>query len=374
MTATTPGAGDRFPDVELPDHTGAPVRLSSLTRPSALDRRLGFDDGYPLVLVFYRGWFCPRDYEQMRQLVAFQDELRVSYAKLAAVSVDPPAVAAAYRAGLGARWPFLSDEDRSMTRALDILDETEGEHAWPAQPHTFVLRPDLTVHRVYPGWFFVGRPTDGELRRDLREVMESFSNYRYEAWTAEAVERVRIPQQVWAEGAPDVGSSGLPVAEGVVIDFDRGGGNGTIRSDDGEEVFFNFHRHPRLGLPHPPGRRRGALRGGGQPPGAHRPQRPDRHVTSARRPAWRLVTAPSASSERMASASVSSGGRSATPSSSTMARSSVSTQRVKRVMASAVRTESTGVTRMTASITRPKPRKLTAGSGRTGKARPVSRR
>jgi len=58
---------------------------------------------------------------------------------------------------------------------------------------------------------------------------------------------VRIPQQVWAEGAPDVGSSGLPVAEGVVIDFDRGGGNGTIRSDDGEEVFFNFTAIPGSG-------------------------------------------------------------------------------------------------------------------------------
>src|ERR671938_345355 len=104
--------GDRFPDVELPNHQGQPTRLSRLTRPGLIDQKLGFLDGYPLILVFYRGFFCPRDQQQMRLLLQFQNELAVSYAKLAAVSVDDPLVQAAFRAGLGAQWTFLSDAGR----------------------------------------------------------------------------------------------------------------------------------------------------------------------------------------------------------------------------------------------------------------------
>lgn len=240
--------GDPFPDAELPDHGGEPTRLSHLTRPGLLDRKLGFDQGYPLILVFYRGFFCPRDQQQMRLLVQFQPELQVSYAGLAAVSADPPQVQAAFRAGLGARWTFLADEERRVIRRLGILDETEGEYAERSRPFTFVLRPDLTVHSIYDGWYFVGRPTLDELRRDLRAVMSSLAYYPYEAWDTPDVKRIRIPQQEWAAGAPPLGSSGLPVAQGVVRWFDLASGNGVIARDDtGEEVFFNFTALPGIG-------------------------------------------------------------------------------------------------------------------------------
>jgi peroxiredoxin len=116
--------GDAFPDFELPDHNKRPRRLSYYARPSPLDERLGFDDGYPLILVFGCGFFCPRDQEQMRGLVRFQSEPTVNYCKLLSVSADPPMVAAAFRAGLGAHWPFLSDQGREVIRSLDLLDET----------------------------------------------------------------------------------------------------------------------------------------------------------------------------------------------------------------------------------------------------------
>src|SRR3954471_7132811 len=93
---------DTIPDVELPDHQGQLIRLSHLTRPGLMDKYLGFEDGYPLILVFFRGFFCPRDQQQMRLLVEFQSELAVNFCKLVAVSADPPMVNAAFRAGLGA--------------------------------------------------------------------------------------------------------------------------------------------------------------------------------------------------------------------------------------------------------------------------------
>jgi len=37
--------GQRFPDLELPDHRNRPTRLSALA------------DGFPLILSFYRGYW-----------------------------------------------------------------------------------------------------------------------------------------------------------------------------------------------------------------------------------------------------------------------------------------------------------------------------
>jgi len=240
--------GDRFPDFELPNHDNELTKLSQFTQPSLMDKKLGFLDGYPLILVFYRGFFCPRDRQQLSHLVQFQGELAVNYCKLVTVSVDPPLVQAAFRAGLGAQWSFLSDENREIIKQINILDETEGEYAYRAQPYTFVLRPDLTIHKLYNGWFFVGRPTIEELRLDLRAIMESRSDYRYEAYNTPEVRHIRIPQQEWVDGAPTLGANGLPIARGVVRWFDVQAGSGAIaRADGGDDVFFNFTAIPGEG-------------------------------------------------------------------------------------------------------------------------------
>ncbi len=248
---------DQFPDIELPNHQNELTRLSQFTRPSLLDTHLGFLDGYPLILVFYRGFFCPRDQQQMRQLVEFQHELAVNFGKLVAVSADPPLVQAAFRAGLGAQWTFLSDEQRALIKQINILDETEGEYAYRAQPYTFVLRADLHIVKIYNGWYFVGRPTNEELRHDLRTIMESRADYRYEAYMTPEVRQIRIPQQEWSDGAPPLGANGLPVAlganglpvaQGVVRWFDLNAGVGMIARDGtGEEVFFHFTALPGQG-------------------------------------------------------------------------------------------------------------------------------
>ena len=94
--------GSRFPDCELIDHSGNRRMLSDLVA------------GDPAVLQFYRGWWCPKEQAFFRRMVAFQDEVEVAYARVISVSVDPPDVSAAFRAGLGARWTFLSDADRSV--------------------------------------------------------------------------------------------------------------------------------------------------------------------------------------------------------------------------------------------------------------------
>jgi peroxiredoxin/cold shock CspA family protein len=240
--------GDVFPDFELPDHRKKPRRLSEYVKPSPMDDKLGFTDGYPLILIFGRGFFCPRDQQHMRQLVQFQSELVVNFGKLVTVSTDAPLTGAAFRAGLGAEWPFLSDENQEVIERIGILDETEGEYAYVSQPYTFVLRPDLTIYKIYDGWFFVGRPTLEELRQDLREVMSGRSDSHYEAHNTPEAKKIRIPQQEWIDGAPPLGENGLPVARGVVRSFDVDAGVGELESDASENgVVFNFTAIPGEG-------------------------------------------------------------------------------------------------------------------------------
>jgi hypothetical protein len=78
----------------------------------------------------------------------------------------------AFRAGLGARFPFLSDEDRSLTNRLDISESTDSRHGPLPVPFTFALLPDLTVHDLWNGWYFVGRPTPEQLRVASREITD----------------------------------------------------------------------------------------------------------------------------------------------------------------------------------------------------------
>jgi peroxiredoxin len=151
------GEGARFPDLRLPDHAGNDRTLSELVA------------GDPAVLHFYRGWWCPKEQAYMRMLVRLQEELEVAYVRVVSVSVDPPLVAAAFRAGVGARWTFLCDPDRSAQESLGLRELTDTVYR-PYLPTVFTLWPDLRVQRRYDGYWYLGRPTAEELRRDLREV------------------------------------------------------------------------------------------------------------------------------------------------------------------------------------------------------------
>jgi peroxiredoxin len=108
---------------------------------------------------------------QLRLLTEFQKELAVNYCKLAVASVDAPEVSAALKAGLGAEFPFLSDQDRAVVRHLDMTEKSKSRGE-TAIPYGFSLMPDLTVHNIYCGYWYIGRPTVEDLRQDLRAMMK----------------------------------------------------------------------------------------------------------------------------------------------------------------------------------------------------------
>src|ERR687892_533285 len=165
--------GAPFPDLRLPDHTARERSLSELA------------DGQPLVLNFVRGWWCPKEQVRLRMLVSMQEAIQREYGAIVAVTVDEPYVNGALRAGLGADFPFLSDQERPVARDLDLLELTDSKHL-PYLPFTFVLDSLLGIHGVWCGFWYWGNPTPEELRQALREIT------RHEQPTFD-------PQPVWRD-------------------------------------------------------------------------------------------------------------------------------------------------------------------------------
>jgi peroxiredoxin len=125
-------------------------------------------------------------------LIDLEEDLQVNYCKLAVISTDPPDISAAFRTGLGATFTFLSDHERRAIRQLDMVEVTPPDFKYGllALPYTFCLKPDLTIHAIYDGWWFVGRPTLEELRQDMRAIMkDSRADYHYTGPSLASVER-----------------------------------------------------------------------------------------------------------------------------------------------------------------------------------------
>lgn len=151
--------GATFPDYELPDHTDTMRKLSVLQG----------DD--PMVVVLSRGYYCPKDRQQLMELVPFAAHCVVGFTRLVTITTDTLLQVNELRMGLGANWPFLHDERRTVQKDLDIQEYTDPDHD-PMIPHTFVLEPQLRIHKIYNGYWFWGRPTPHELHLELRAISE----------------------------------------------------------------------------------------------------------------------------------------------------------------------------------------------------------
>ena len=109
---------------------------------------------------------------QLRHYVELQEELAINYCKLAVVSVDSPESTTRFAPASAPTFPFLSDQDRKVVKLLDMT-ETSKSRGVTAMPYTFSLLPDLTIHNLYCGYWYLGRPTLDELRMDLRAMLRN---------------------------------------------------------------------------------------------------------------------------------------------------------------------------------------------------------
>jgi peroxiredoxin len=150
--------GALFPDYELTDHAKKRRKLSELQ---------GID---PMIVLLSRGHFCPKDHQQHLELCANYSKIAVAYTQIVTISTDNIVESREFRASVGAEWTFLSDVGRKVQKDLQIQEYTDPYHD-PMVPHTLVLKPGLVIHSIYNGYWFWGRPSFDDLRRDLREAM-----------------------------------------------------------------------------------------------------------------------------------------------------------------------------------------------------------
>ena len=149
--------GGTFPDYALTDHTKTRRRLSELQ---------GID---PMIVVLSRGHFCPKEHQQHLELAANYPKIAVAYTQIVTITTDNILETNEFRSSVGAQWTFLSDAGRKVQKDLDIQEYTDPFHD-PMIPHTLVLKPGLIIHSIYNGYWFWGRPSFEDLRRDLRDV------------------------------------------------------------------------------------------------------------------------------------------------------------------------------------------------------------
>ncbi|GAA5515010.1 hypothetical protein Dcar01_03774 [Deinococcus carri] len=149
--------GATFPDYDLPDHTGVKRRLSFLQ---------GRD---PMILMLGRGVYCPKDRQQLMELVRFSAQCDVGFTRIVTITTDNLILSNDLRLGVGAHWPFLHDPERIIQQDLGIQEYTDP-HNNPMIPYTFVLEPGLRIFKLYNGYWYWGRPSTAELHQDLRDI------------------------------------------------------------------------------------------------------------------------------------------------------------------------------------------------------------
>jgi len=110
---------------------------------------------------------------------SLQPELAVNYCNLISVSVDDQLTTNEVRSALDAHWTFLCDSDHRLLHELQMVDTTDDIHGEIYIPYTFVLDKDRTIHKIYNGWWYLGRPTVEDLRQNLRSLMSKRDDWVY---------------------------------------------------------------------------------------------------------------------------------------------------------------------------------------------------
>ena len=138
--------GAVFPDYELTDYSAKRLRLSELQRHD------------PMILILSRGGFCPNERRQHEGLVQRHRLLEVVYCRLVTIITDNVIETNEFHSGVGAHWPFLSDDSvwgsttgRSLPLDGDEIDRLSQQSSGTAPVTGIDLVPAIGVCAVAAG-------------------------------------------------------------------------------------------------------------------------------------------------------------------------------------------------------------------------------
>ncbi len=141
------GVGQRIPYFELPDQLDYPWSIS------------GQLETGPVVLVFYRGDWCPYCNGQLVSYARNSREFERRGAQVVGISVDPPRSNTRMVGKLLLPFPLLSDPEGELARRCGVWNAEEGV----AVPSIVVIDQSGEVRYLYSGGDFADRPGDEEV-------------------------------------------------------------------------------------------------------------------------------------------------------------------------------------------------------------------
>lgn len=109
-------------------HKGSPVSLQDL-----------LDNNAPLLVVFYRGGWCPFCNVQIRQLTEAWPEFQKRGVTPVLISADKPDASAMAKATYEIPFPVLSDPDLKAHQAFNVIVQIEDETAEKYRTYGIVL-------------------------------------------------------------------------------------------------------------------------------------------------------------------------------------------------------------------------------------------
>lgn len=170
---------DQSPDVAMTNAQGDPVTLASLYTEQ------------PLVLIFYRGGWCPFCRRALSEWESHLDDINAAGARLVAVTPESPDSYARTIRENDLDYTVLGDPDLSAAKAFNVYlqldDQTRasleqnavdlttrnagGTWELPA-PGTFIIDSDGVIRFAYASWDFTDRATPEDVVNALQELQE----------------------------------------------------------------------------------------------------------------------------------------------------------------------------------------------------------
>lgn len=187
--------GSIAPDIELPDHTNTPTRISSLWA------------ARPLVLVFIRHLGCPFCRAHVAEIRAEYSQFEAADCEMAVVAMGDVAAIAAFRKDLSLPFRMLADPEQRAYRVFELprggVNAIAGPRVWwaglkatlkfgggkvvgdPMQlPGSFVIDQQGIIRLAHHSSNSAEWASNDELLRAVREAHRTSGNVSQEAVSA----------------------------------------------------------------------------------------------------------------------------------------------------------------------------------------------
>ena len=155
--------GDKAADFSLVDETGHVMKLSDV------------QEGWYLVLVFFRGHWCTACQNQLLNLKDDFAKFAPLHAALAAISVDSIEDSADFNHIWHLPFPLLSDSQLRLIDAYGIRHPKGHDNKDISRPCVVILDPQKIVRYKYVGVLPTDRPSDDEILFTLQNLQQGAS-------------------------------------------------------------------------------------------------------------------------------------------------------------------------------------------------------